>query len=143
MWQQLCRFLDILSLLQTSCFDLLGGWNRKHRYFWPKNVKILVNLLLELEMFELVCLYSFVDHGSRHTELFYKKGFVKIFAKFTVKHLCWNLFFEKNWPREEKMWKALAQVFSREFCEIYHNTNFEECLRRAAMTTRFYGGEPL
>ena len=47
-------------------------------------------------MFELV--YDFGDHGSSYPDLFYKKGFVKFFAKFTVKHLCWSLFFQKQ-PR--------------------------------------------
>ena len=40
-------------------------------------------------------------------EIFYKKVFLKHFAKFTRKHLCQSL---------------LAQVFSCEFCEICKNT---------------------
>ena len=49
-------------------------------------------------MFELVCLYYFGDQGSSHPELFYKERFVKTFAKFTVKHLCWSLFFQEQPP---------------------------------------------
>ena len=35
-------------------------------------------------MFEVVCLYDFGGQGGSHPELFYKKVFVKSFAKFTV-----------------------------------------------------------
>ena len=49
-------------------------------------------------MFELVCLYDFGDQGRSHPELFYKKGFGKIFSKFTVNSLCWSLFFQKQPP---------------------------------------------
>ena len=48
-------------------------------------------------------------------ELFYKKGVLRNFTKFTGKHLCQSLFFNK-----------VAQVFSREFCEISKNSFFTE-----------------
>ena len=32
---------------------------------------------------------------SSHPKAFYRKGALKIFAKFTGKHLCWNLFFRR------------------------------------------------
>ena len=39
-----------------------------------------------------------------------KKMFLKDFTKFTGKHLCWSLSFQKENP---------TQVFSCEFCEIF------------------------
>ena len=58
---------------------------------------------------------------------FIKIGVLKNFAKFTGKHLCQNLFFNKaaglRAPTLKKK-KALAQVFSCEFCEIYKNIYF-------------------
>ena len=33
-------------------------------WFYKKNIKILVTLLLELKTFELVCLYNFDDNGK-------------------------------------------------------------------------------
>ena len=36
--------------------------------------------------------------------------------------------------------KGSSTVFSREFCKIYRNTNFKECLQTAAITKRFCGG---
>ena len=56
-----------------------------------------------------------------------KKGVLRNFAKFTGKHLCQGLFFNKvagvwNFIKKE----ALAQVFSCEFCEISKNTFFTE-----------------
>ena len=47
--------------------------------------------------------------------------------------------FKKSLTKGKKR-KALEQVLSCEFREIYQNTNFEEYLRTAAMTTRFRGG---
>ena len=61
---------------------------------------------------------------SRRPEVFCKKGVLRNFAKFTGKHLCQSLFFNKvaglacNSIKKE----TLAQVFSCEFCEISKNT---------------------
>ena len=71
-----------------------------------------------------------------------KKGVPKNFAKFTGKHLCQSLFFNKVaglWPAtllRKRLWHRLAtllkktpaQVFSCEFCEILKNTFFTEHL---------------
>ena len=62
-----------------------------------------------------------------------KKGVLRNFTKFTGKHLCQSLFFNKvaglrpeacNFIKKE----TLAQVFSCEFCEISKNTFFTEHL---------------
>ena len=56
--------------------------------------------------------------------MFCKKGAVGNFTKFTGKHLCQSLFFNKvadlvcNFMKKE----TLAQVFSCEFCKISMNT---------------------
>ena len=53
-----------------------------------------------------------------------KKDILRNFAKFTEKHLCQNLFFNKvtglNFIKKE----TLAQAFSSEFCEISKNNFF-------------------
>ena len=60
---------------------------------------------------------------SSRPEVFCKKGVLGNFAKFTGKHLCQSLFFNKvaggacNFIKKE----TLAQVFSCEFCEISKN----------------------
>ena len=53
------------------------------------------------------------------SEGFFKKGFMRNFAKFLRKHLC-----QKN--------ETLAKVFSCEFCEIYKNFFFAENYRTTA-----------
>ena len=53
-------------------------------------------------------------------EVFYKKGVLVNFAKFTGKHLRQSLFLIKE--------ETLAQAFSCEFCEIYKNSFFTEHL---------------
>ena len=69
-------------------------------------------------------------------EVFYKKAVFRNFKKFTEKHLCQSLFFNKvaglscttcNFIKKG----TLAQVFSCEFYEIFKNTYFEEHLRLA------------
>ena len=52
-------------------------------------------------------------------EVFYKKDVLENFAKFTEKHLCRSLFFQR---------KNLTQVFSIQFYEIFKNIIFTENL---------------
>ena len=71
-------------------------------------------------MFGLVCLDNFGDQGSSHPELFYKKGFFKIFAKFTIKHLCWSLFFQKQPPKvfcKKGVLKNFAKLTGKHLCQ--------------------------
>ena len=59
-------------------------------------------------------------------EVFCKKGVPGNFAKFTGKHLCQSLFFNKVaglWLAAIKK-ETLAQVFSCEFCKIFKNAFF-------------------
>ena len=65
-----------------------------------------------------------------------KKGILRNFAKFTGKHLCQSLFFNKvagtcNFIKKE----TLAQVFSCEFCEISKNTFFTDTSGRLILKT--------
>ena len=64
----------------------------------------------------------------------YKKSGLKNFAKFTGKHLCQRLFLIKLQGSDLQLYlkKALAQVFSCEFCEIFKNIFYTEHLRPAA-----------
>ena len=48
------------------------------------------------------------------------KGVLRNFTKFTGKHICQSLFFNKK--------ETLAQVLSCEFCEIFKNNFFTEHL---------------
>ena len=70
--------------------------------------------------------FSITGFRSNRPEVFYKKGVLRNFAKFTGKHLCQSLFFNKvagtacNFIKKE----TLAQVFSCQFCEIFNNTFF-------------------
>ena len=67
-----------------------------------------------------------VKYRSSRTEVFCKKDVLRNFAKFTGKHLCQRLFFNKVAGLACKFIKkeSLAQVFSCEFCEISKNTFF-------------------
>ena len=63
---------------------------------------------------------------SSHGGCSVKKDVLRNFAKFTGKHLCQSLFLIKNCNFIKT--ETLAQVFSREFCEIFWNTFFTEHL---------------
>ena len=69
---------------------------------------------------------------SSHRRCSVKRGILRNFAKFTGKHLCQSLFFNKvaacNFTQKE----TLAQVFSCEFCEISKNTFSTEHLQTTA-----------
>ena len=55
--------------------------------------------------------------------MFSKKGVIRNFTKFTGKLLCQSLFFNKvSGLKPYQKNEALAQVFSRGFCEITKNT---------------------
>ena len=73
---------------------------------------------------------------SKHTlykqkqppEVFYKKSVLRDFTKFTGKHLCQSLSFNKvaGLSSATLLKKRLAQVFSCEFYEIFKNNFFTE-----------------
>ena len=68
-------------------------------------------------------------------KVFCKKGVLRNIAKFTGKHLCQSLFFNKiagNFIKKE----ALAQEFSCEFCEISKNANFYRTASVAASVAK-------
>ena len=63
---------------------------------------------------------------SIHPDVFCEKGVLKEFAKFTGKHLCQRLFFNKvaGLRPATLLNKTLTQVFSCECCEILKNNFF-------------------
>ena len=60
-------------------------------------------------------------------EVFCKKAFLKNFANFTEKHLCWSLSLIKL--QASGVFLTPTQVFSYEICKIFKNICFEEHLR--------------
>ena len=67
---------------------------------------------------------------SSRPEVFCKEGVLRNFSKFTGKHLCQSLFFNKvagqacDFIKKE----TLAKLFSCEFCEVSKSTFFTEHL---------------
>ena len=77
----------------------------------------------------VTCMCHFSSHSpvrSSRPDVFCKKGILSNFAKFTGKHLCHSLFFNKVADlRPATITKeTLTQVFSCEFREISKNTFF-------------------
>ena len=70
-----------------------------------------------------------INKRSSRPKVFRKKGALRNFTKFTGKHLCQSLFFNKLIKKE-----TLAQVFFCEFCEISKNTFFYRTYPVAAST---------
>ena len=63
-------------------------------------------------------------YRNSHQRCSVRKRVLRNFAKFTGKHLCQSLFFNNK--------KALAQMFSCEFCEISKNPFFIKRLQETA-----------
>ena len=71
-------------------------------------------------------MYEKINHRSSHPEVLCKKGVLKNSTKFTGKHLCQSLFFNKvaGLRPASLLKKRLWHVFSCEFCEAFKNTFF-------------------
>ena len=54
-----------------------------------------------------------IQLGIGRPEVFYKKGIIKNFAKFTGKHLCQSLFFNKVTGQEHLFYKTPTVAASR------------------------------
>ena len=74
------------------------------------------------------------DYRSSRPEVFCKKIVLKNFTKFTGKHQCQSLFFNKvaGLRPATLLKETLALVFFCEFCEISKNTFFHRTLLVAA-----------
>ena len=88
--------------------------NTPETYFGPCQTSMMGSKMLSL-----------ANNRSNRPEVFCKKGVLRNFAKFTEKHLCQSLFFNKvarpeacNFIKKE----ILTPVFSCEFNEISKNT---------------------
>ena len=81
--------------------------NFEERFFYSKSTVIMRLVRLPVSLNEHLCTTK-----SCYQEMFYKKGVLKNFAKFTGKHLCQSLFFMKGTP---------AQLLPSEFHEIFKN----------------------
>ena len=66
---------------------------------------------------------------SRRLEVFFRKGVLRNFAKFTGKRPCQSLFFKKK--------ETLTKVFSCEFCKISKSTFFHRIPLVAASVLSF------
>ena len=69
-------------------------------------------------------------------DVFYKKGVLKNFAKFTGKHLHQSLFFKKVSGRGQQLIRKETQVFPCEFCETLRATFLENTTRRLLLVLR-------
>ena len=73
-----------------------------------------------------ICFFkAILQYRSSRLEVFSKKEILRNFTKFTRKHLCQNVFFNKVVETEARNFilkRTLTQVFSCEFCEISLNT---------------------
>ena len=104
-------------------------------FYWRKFSFVKV----ALKRYSIAC--SVLSHTrSSRQEVFCEKGVLRNFIKFTGKHLCQSLFFNKvvdlrpatcNFIKKE----TLAQMFSFEFCEISKKTFFYRTPLLAASST--------
>ena len=135
-------------ILQSICEQLL-------LWIAPPSLDITVHLKLKVsQLYSMIHVkylktrQHFLHPSVVFTELYnteavaqrcsVRKGVFRNITKFTGKHLCQSLFFNKvseacNFIKKEK----LAQVFSCEFCEISKNIFFTEHLWTTASEDKF------
>ena len=79
-------------------------------------------------------------YRSSHRRCSVRKGVLRNIAKFTGKHLCQSLFFNKVAVLRSVTIKkeTLVQVFSCEFWEISINTSYTEHLSATASELNYY-----
>ena len=91
--------------------------------------QLFIQTLFKKSERNLKCEGKFKDFiQKQRPEVFCKKDVLRNFAKFTGKHLCQSLFFNKVAGRNFMEKETLAQVFSCEFGEISMNTFLTEHL---------------
>ena len=78
-----------------------------------------------------------VGNKSSRPGVFFKKGVLRNFAKFTGKLLCQSLFFNKV-AGVSFLIKTLAEVFSFEFCEISKSTYSQRAPQVAASIKKLH-----
>ena len=60
--------------------------------------------------------------------MFFQTGVLKMYTKFTGKHLCWSLFLVNYSNLQLYEIETPTKVFSCEFCKTFKNTYFIEHL---------------
>ena len=117
-----CRYYFYFKISVFYCLLFMSWWfiyflikiNMNNKMGKPKE-RSFINELLRL-------IFLFFFYRRSCLEVFCKKYVLKSFTKFTGKHLCQSLFFNKVAGLRPAKKKTLAQVFSCKFCEIIKNT---------------------
>ena len=107
-------------------------WNKNEIEIDDTRLFIIGNLLsFLLSLILLVQLFVLFINRSSHQSCSITKAVLRNFTKFTGKHLCRSLFFNRCMPQACNFIKkeALTQVFSCGFCEIFKNTFLTEQIR--------------
>ena len=122
LYEPLSRSIFKLSKARKSSLFLPKVRDDPMKLFLKESVRILKGLSRDLVYKE--------NCGSSHRRRSVTKVLLKNFAKFTRKHLCRSLFFNKVTG-----WDTGTAVFL--FCEISRKTYFVEHLQTAACTLRY------
>ena len=90
-------------------------------YNHPQNI-------LRLTSIPYIAVFLWIICRSSHRRCSLRKGVLRNFVKFTGKHLCRSVLFNRSEACNFVKKETLGQVFSYEFCEISKNTFFTEHL---------------
>ena len=102
-------------------------------YSWSKNKHVPYKVYLSRHMIKFCQVLKF-KLQKQSSSVFYKKGALRNFAKFTGKHLCWNIFLNKipDLRPVTLLIKIPTQVFFYKFYEIFKKTFFTKHLGATA-----------
>ena len=118
-------FLKNCSIKITLIF-LSSLYGLKKNLNWSNFCKPFIGFSHLLFTKIIVCFLRIIKSSKfqkQPPEVFYEKGVLKNFVKYTRKHLCLGLFFNKASGLQKK--EFLAQAFSCEFYENFKNTFFK------------------
>ena len=95
-WKQQTK--DFLMFWRWSKGNI---WKKRVNLFHSSSIEVLITFLLGLNRKNIACLSQIKLCRSSHWRCSVRKGILRNFAKFTGKHLCQSLFFNKViglWP---------------------------------------------
>ena len=125
-----CDFNEVTNLFKSHFRHRCSPVNTLHisRITFPKSTS-LDSCIWNINFVSTKLCINF--YWSSRPKKFFKKVVLRNLTKFTGKHLCQSLFFNKvaGFSLQLYLKEALAQLFSCEFCEIFKNPFFKEHLR--------------
>ena len=105
---------------------------------YPEFIYLFINLFHANARIYFTVFPALCNKQKQLPEVFCKKLFLKSFALFTGKYLCWSLSLINLWHLQLYQKETPVQVFSCEFCETFNNTYFRNICERLLLNKCYW-----